>query len=114
MKTAYKFLAAALAALFFASCSHDPIYVDSDTGQQISQQVAYNEKGSSTKDVIEAPVVVKSQKKGCTSCGSWYCPKPGCCGTISNRVLSRATAQGGSGEPHIGLIPTMKTLAPEL
>ncbi|MDB4422722.1 hypothetical protein N9294_02030 [bacterium] len=35
----------------------------------------------------------------------------GGCGTVSPAVLKRATAQNGTGEPHIGTIPTMKVLA---
>ncbi|YCM43851.1 hypothetical protein V2O64_21315 [Verrucomicrobiaceae bacterium 227] len=50
-------------------------------------------------------------KQDCGTCGSIYCPKPGCCDVISPAVLKRATAQGGTGEPHIGTIPTMKVLA---
>ena len=50
-------------------------------------------------------------KESCVKCGSSFCPKPQCCGIVSNEVLARATAQGGTGEPQIGLIPTMKVLA---
>ena len=50
-------------------------------------------------------------KANCGTCGSTYCPAPGCCDIISPAVLKRATAQGPTGEPHIGLIPTMKVLA---
>lgn len=50
-------------------------------------------------------------KANCGACGSTYCPTPGCCDTISPAVLKRATAQSGTGEPHIGTIPTMKILA---
>ena len=35
----------------------------------------------------------------------------GCCAN-EKTVLERATAQGGTGETHIGTIPTMKVLAP--
>ncbi|MDB0056340.1 hypothetical protein OAK89_01680 [Akkermansiaceae bacterium] len=34
-----------------------------------------------------------------------------CCGTVGKSVLRRATAQNGTGELHIGTIPTMKILA---
>ena len=47
----------------------------------------------------------------CSSCGSSFHPVPGRCGKVNPKVLSRASAQA-SGEPHIGLIPTMKDLAP--
>lgn len=50
-------------------------------------------------------------KADCGTCGSSYCPTPQCCDVISPAVLKRATAQGGTGEPHIGTIPTMKVLA---
>lgn len=64
---------------------------------EIEEKVAYTE-------IVE-------KKVDCGTCGSIYCPAPDCCGTVSNAVLKRATAQGASGEPHIGLIPTMKVLA---
>jgi len=73
----------------------------------------------------EKTVIVKPSAKGgmasekivkvdhlCTKCGSTFCPKPQCCGIVNTSVLSRATGQSGTGEPPIGLIPTMKTLAP--
>ncbi len=64
---------------------------------EVEEKVAYTE-------------TVKVKAK-CGSCTSSYCPKPGCCDVISSAVLKRATAQGGTGEPHIGTIPTMKILA---
>ena len=92
---------------------------DAETGEFIGELlkdgeelvVAKGGKGGTVK--VRRPVV-KTVKKPvkCTSCGSWYCPDPACCDTVSNQVLRRATAQGASGEPHIGLIPTMKELAP--
>ena len=47
-------------------------------------------------------------------CKCWrpYCPDHGCCGTTGERTMSMASAQGWSGSPNIGLIPTMKPLAP--
>ncbi len=56
-------------------------------------------------------VVVKT-KVPCPSCVRYYCPKQGCCGSDSSYVRKMATAQGSSGSPHIGLIPTMKPIAP--
>ena len=46
----------------------------------------------------------------CGDCGSKFCATPDCCGITPISVLSRATAQGGTGEPHFGTIPTMKVL----
>lgn len=80
----------------------EEVYVDSG---------AKGGKGGST--LVRRPVVTTVKKEvKCSSCGSWYCTKSGCCGTVSRSVLKRATAQGGTGEPHIGQIPTMKVLAP--
>ena len=72
-------------------------------------------KGGPGETVKVRRPVVKTVRKAvtCTSCGSWYCSDAACCGIVSSQVLRRATAKGGSGEPHIGLIPTMKELAPE-
>jgi len=59
--------------------------------------------------------IVKTIRKAvkCTDCGSWFSAAPACCDITSTAVLRRATAQGGSGEPHIGQIITMKVLAPQ-
>ena len=62
------------------------------------------------EDKIAYTETVKVKAK-CGTCGSTYNPSADCCGVISPAVLKRATAQGGSGEPHIGLIPTMRVLA---
>lgn len=116
MKIAKKLFIAAIAALTFSSCSQEAIYYDGG-GAPATDAYVYSDSAKGGKAVVyedPAPVVVvKEEKHECTKCGSWFCPKPDCCGTISNNVLSRATAQGGTGEPHIGLIPTMKTLAPK-
>jgi len=129
MKNAIQLFAAIIATILFASCSHQPIYLDANpvrstptphyeriTEYQSSNVSApsYVNTPSYTKSGLAPAPVVKTKKHTCTKCGSWFCPKPDCCDTVSNRVLSRATGQGGTGEPQIGLIPTMKTLAPEL
>ena len=62
------------------------------------------------EDKVAYKEMVKVEDE-CGTCGSIYYPNDGCCGVISPAVLKRATAQGGSGEPHIGTIPTMKVLA---
>lgn len=113
MKTALKILAAAMVAMFFASCSQQAIYHDGSGNAVNSSYVSSYDGGKEVaQESISAAPVVKVTKQGCRKCGSSFCAKPGCCGTVSKAVLARATAQGGSGEPHIGLIPTMKTLAP--
>ena len=114
MKTALKILATALVAMLFASCSQKAIYFDASGNSAQSNQIVTTDINGKevTQEFISAMPVVKAKKQGCRKCGSSYCAKPGCCGVVSKAVLSRATVQGGSGEPHIGLIPTMKTLAP--
>lgn len=84
--------------------------VVSDPGKFVVAETAAPKKKCWWKCKKKEKKAYKKQK--CVKCLSFYCPKPGCCGTVGENVLSRATMQGGSGEPHIGLIPTMKTLAP--
>ena len=48
----------------------------------------------------------------CGTCTRYYCPKKDCCGSTSKETLILASAQGSVGSPNIGLIPTMKPLAP--
>jgi hypothetical protein len=45
-------------------------------------------------------------------CVRFYCPIKDACGTTSQSTILMATAQGATGSPHIGLIPTMKPIAP--
>ena len=70
-----------------------------------------------TVQVIEEKVpryktVTRKKRVPCGSCVRFYCPKKDCCGTTSDRTMKMATTQSGTGSPHLGLIPTMKTLAP--
>jgi len=46
------------------------------------------------------------------SCVRFFCPKKDNCGTTSESTRVLASAQGPVGSPHIGLIPTMKPIAP--
>jgi hypothetical protein len=64
------------------------------------------------KKVPRYKTVTKKTWIGCKSCTRFFCPKKDCCGTTSDSTLKMATAQGATGSPHIGLIPTMKPLAP--
>jgi len=80
----------------------------------VKREVNPGPKGGIPYEVEEKVAYTETVKVklDCGKCGSSYCPSPGCCGTVGSAVLKRATAQGGSGEPHIGTIPTMKVLAP--
>ncbi|GAA5482612.1 hypothetical protein [Haloferula sargassicola] len=48
----------------------------------------------------------------CPKCTRYYCLKEGCCGSNTEAARKMATAQGSSGSPFIGLVPTMKPIAP--
>ena len=91
-----------------ATCCPEETYEETTT-TWVEEEVM-GEKGPET---IRTPIVKTVTKPiGCTTCGSFYCADPGCCDTVSREVLKRATVQGGTGEPHMGQIPTMKILAP--
>lgn len=64
------------------------------------------------KKVPRYKTVTRKVRVACGRCTRFYCPKKDCCGTTSESTMRMATAQGGVGSPHIGLIPTMKKLAP--
>ena len=64
------------------------------------------------KKVPRYKTVTKRVRIPCGQCTRYYCPKKDCCGTTSQATMNMATAQGGVGSPMIGLIPTMKPLAP--
>jgi len=70
-----------------------------------------------TVQVIEEKVpryktVTRKKRVPCGACVRFYCPKKDCCGTTSESTMKMATTQSGTGSPHMGLIPTMRTLAP--
>ena len=49
------------------------------------------------------------------ACGAgvhFYSPKKDCGGSTSQETLNMVTTQGSSGSPSIGLVPSMKKLAP--
>jgi len=110
MKTTIQFIALAIIAIFIApSCSTcgNKGYIDGEKKVFVKEYTGA--KGG--YDTVQQTVKVRHH---CVKCGSYYCPKPDCCGIVPQSVLSRATGQSGTGEPPIGLIPTMKTLAPDL
>ena len=63
------------------------------------------------KKVPRYKTVTKKIRSPCQQCTRYYCPKKNCCGTTSETTIKMATAQGPTGSPHIGLIPTMKKIA---
>jgi hypothetical protein len=56
--------------------------------------------------------VTKKVRIPCGHCTRYYCAKKDCCGTTSESTRLMASAQGSVGSPNIGLIPTMKQIAP--
>ena len=52
------------------------------------------------------------EKVWCNNCWRFYCADKLCCGTTGPKTRVMASAQGHSGSPNIGLIPTMKPLVP--
>lgn len=109
MKTTIKLFAVALFAVLFSSCSSCNLsHRGSISGEQ-KVLVSQNTGAKGGMSTVEKIVTVNHD---CRVCGSTFCPKPQCCGIINTSVISRATGQSGTGEPPIGLIPTMKTLAP--
>ncbi len=91
-------------------------FVEKQITEFVEEEVVIEGKGPkgglTTETITVRRPVVKTvrEKVHCTDCGSKFCPHPDCCGIVPKSVLSRATAQGGTGEPHLGLIPTMKVL----
>ena len=118
MKTTFKLLVLALASLAFSSCCGFLPCGGSLTAEKEvttyteTERTVYSGKSSYTVTDRVPHTTTEKVSQCCNKCGSSFCPKPQCCGILSKAVLSRATAQGGTGEPQIGLIPTMKTLAP--
>jgi hypothetical protein len=97
-----------------AECEKE--YVEYQETEWIEEEVYVDPgpKGGKGGTVTVRRPVVKTVRTevSCGQCGSWYCADAACCDVVSTAVLRRATAQGGTGEPHLGQIPTMKILAP--
>jgi len=119
MKTAFKFLALSILGFMMASCCgvNDGYTTKTKkvtTYKEVVRTINPGTKGGMPYTKVERiPVVSYEKVKVKCVCGDNFCPEPECCGVISKQVLSRATVQGGTGEPHIGLIPTMKPLVPQ-
>jgi hypothetical protein len=64
------------------------------------------------KRVPRTKTVTKKHRVPCPKCVRFYCPKKDCCGTTSDKIIKMTTSQGSSGSPHIGLVPTMRVIAP--
>ena len=64
------------------------------------------------KKVPRYKTVTKKVRIPCGRCVRVYCPEKDCCGTTSQSTIVMSSTQGSVGSPQIGLIPTMKVIAP--
>lgn len=88
-----------------------------DTVTEQVQTSAGSKGGMATFETVEKKVqryktVTRKVRIACGPCVRLYCPKKDCCGTTSESTRLMASAQGSVGSPNIGLIPTMKPIAP--
>ena len=96
-------------------CENDR-FIEKEVTEYVEEQVVVegkDSKGGLTSETITVrrPVVKTIREEvPCGDCGSKFCATPDCCGIVPISVLSRATVQGETGEPHVGNIPTMKVL----
>ena len=67
---------------------------------------------TSTKKVPRYKTVTTKVRIGCGSSVHLFCPKKDCGGSTSEQTLNMVSTQGSSGSPSIGLVPSMRKLAP--
>ncbi len=93
------------------TCHYDII-----TEQVVTPGDAKSGKGGMTqtieKRVPRYKTVTKKVPVLRTACLRFYCPEKEACGTTADSTLKLSSAQGSSGSPNLGLIPTMKPIAP--
>ena len=78
---------------------------------------ASSKGGMPTVQVIEKKVpryktVTKKVRVSGGPCVRFFCPTKNSCGSTSEQTLQLSTSQGAVGSPQIGLMPTMKPIAP--
>ena len=134
MKKLALYLSIAVAALGFTSCCsmfgshfnesncHMATYQVKTCGYDIVRREIITPGDAksglaATSRIVEEKVphyktVTKKVCGSCDQCVHFYCPKKDNCGTTSASTLVIASAQGSVGSPNIGLIPTMKVIAP--
>ncbi len=82
---------------------------------KVEQQVVVGDsKSGMTQTVVTKVPRYKTVKQlvYCPPSVRWYCPGRGCGNTMGKSMPKLVSAQGWSGSPEIGLVPTMKPLAP--
>ncbi len=93
------------------TCGYDII-----TKEVVTAGDAKSGKGGMVQTIEEKvpryKMVNRKIRNHCTPCVRLYCPKKECCGTTAQSTIVMSSAQGSSGSPAIGLIPSMKPIAP--
>jgi hypothetical protein len=90
------------------TCKYDVVTKQVVTGSGKSGMVqTIEEKVPRYKTVTR-----KVRVNGGPLCVRYYVPRTSPCGSTHEKTLQRATDQGGSGNPHIGMVPSMRKLAP--
>jgi hypothetical protein len=128
MKNLLVLLSLAVASLGLSSCkmfsapAGNAGYVETThqrklCGHDIVREEVLIDAKSGLTEVRETKVpryktVTKKERVPCTKCTRYYWPSEGCCGSDTSDARRMATAQPSSGSPFIGLIPTMKEIAP--
>ena len=96
-----------------------PVYESRTVVTQQQTQV-YDAKGGMSVAPVQQEVVQTKAVRYKTvtrihyngPCVHAFCPDKVCCGTTGPRTRQMASLQGSTGSPNLGLIPTMKPLAP--
>ena len=101
----------------FASAGHTTTTTQEKVGTDTIRTETLIDSKSGLTEVNETKVdryenVTKKERVPCPSCARMYWVSEGCCGSNTEEARKMSTAQGSSGSPHIGLIPTMKKIAP--
>jgi hypothetical protein len=100
----------------FGSHSWTAGYTETTHKKQIcgydTEEVVVDSKSgmTETKKVPRYKTVTVRTRIPCPQCVRHYCPTKDCCGSTSDATIKLATAQGSSGSPSIGLLPTMKPI----
>lgn len=130
MKNLFLLAAAAIASLGFSSCCC--LFADVGSNPQYTyekklvryeyqaQEVATRGDSKSGKDGLtrvvqtKTPVykTVKKRIRYSRCCVRPWTPDYGCCGSTGERTMRLSTTNAGGGSPNMGLVPTMKPLAP--
>lgn len=95
-------------------CNASPAKADgAHCGEYITQTVTQLENVSSAKGHTSQQLVTRDVKVPvqCPECITKFRPCDKCCGGVGDNVINRVSTQGWDGNPHIGLVPTMRVLA---